>query len=123
MNEATDAQTVWERWCEPYRKPLRLHDVEAQIVFLPADQGGRTTPVRSGYRGQFFYDEHDWDAMYQFPSEWVSPGETVPARLWLLSPHSHRGRLHPGKTFLVREGNRVVGRGQITSIVGLDKAS
>ncbi len=31
-------------------------DIEAEITFVPTEQGGRKTPAFSGYRPQFYYD-------------------------------------------------------------------
>ncbi|ANO49162.1 hypothetical protein V8245_12300 [Flavobacterium columnare] len=35
--------------------------LEAEIYYLTEAEGGRKTPVASGYRGQFYYDGKDWD--------------------------------------------------------------
>jgi elongation factor Tu len=97
-------------------------DIEAEIRFLTAEEGGRHTPVRSGYRPQFRYkdDEHIWDAHQEFPDvECVHPGETARALLWFLSPDAHLGRLHIGMEFEVRECARLVGRGRITKLLNL----
>jgi translation elongation factor EF-Tu-like GTPase len=95
-------------------------DIEAEIRFLTTEEGGRHTPVRSGYRPQFYYDGHDWDAHQEYPDiEWVHPGETARTLLWFLSPDAHLGRVHVGMEFEVREGARVVGRGHVMKVIGL----
>ena len=38
-------------------------DIEAEITFLTSEEGGKKLPVFSGYRPQFYYDGHDWDAV------------------------------------------------------------
>ena len=97
-----------------------VHHALAEIRFLTPDEGGRTLPVYSGYRGQFYYDGADWDAIQTYPSEGpVNPGESVRALLWFTNPDAHRGRLYPGKQFEVREGRHVVGRGVIIRLLGL----
>jgi|SRR5437667_11873967 len=99
-------------------------DVEAEIRFLTPEEGGRRTPVRSGYRPQFYYDGHDWDAHQEYlDAEWVQPGETARTLLWFLSPEAHLGRVHVGMEFEVREGARVVGRGRITKILNLAESA
>src|SRR5436190_1509206 len=71
--------------------------IEAEVTFVRAEAGGRRLPVCSGYRGQFFYDGEDWDAVQSYPDvERVFPGDTVVARLTFISPEHHRGRVHPG---------------------------
>lgn len=62
-------------------------DAEAEITFLPTEHGGRSSAVRSGYRGQFYYGGHDWDAIQSFPdTQEVCPGETARAYVAFLSP-------------------------------------
>lgn len=104
----------------PYRRPHGPPDIEARVTFLPADHGGRTGPVASGYR-----PNHDFglpgeinDAQHEYPGvDWVQPGQTVHALLWLLMPERQKGRLYPGFTFTVQEGPRVVGSGTIVTVV------
>ena len=99
-------------------------DIEAEIRFLTAEEGGRHTPARSGYRPQFYYDGHDWDAHQEYPdAEWVNPGDTARTLLWFLSPDAHVGRVHAGMEFEVREGARVVGRGRVTKILNLAESA
>ena len=99
-------------------------DIEAEITFVPTEEGGRSSPVFSGYRPQFFYDGHDWDADQEYPDvESVLPGQTVRALLRFISPDSHIGRLHPGTEFQVREGSRVVARGRVTKILHLEESA
>ena len=99
-------------------------DAEAEITFPPTEHGGRNSFVRSDYRGQLYYDGHDWDAIQSYPEvDEVQPGETAKAYLAFLSPDQHVGRLQPGTMFLVREGNRVVGYGKITRLLELDASA
>lgn len=98
----------------------RPRHVQAELTFLPTVEGGRESPVFSGYRGQLHYDDHDWDAEYAFiDRELIQPGETATAQLWLMSPEAHRGRLVPGKSFQIREGRRLVGSGVVTKVLAL----
>jgi translation elongation factor EF-Tu-like GTPase len=79
--------------------------------------------VASGYR-----PNHDFGlpgelngAQHEYPGrDWVYPGETVTAQLWLLSPERQHGRLHPGFEFKVQEGPRVVARGVVTNVINAD---
>uniref|UniRef100_Q02BP9 Translation elongation factor EFTu/EF1A C-terminal domain-containing protein n=1 Tax=Solibacter usitatus (strain Ellin6076) TaxID=234267 RepID=Q02BP9_SOLUE len=99
-------------------------DLEAEITFLATEHGGRNSNLRSDYRGQFFYDGHDWDAIQSYPDiDEVHAGDTVKAYLAFASPDEHIGRLQPGKMFLVREGNRVVGYGKITRLLELEASA
>ena len=95
-------------------------DIEAEITFLTTEEGGRSTPARTNYRPQFYYEGHDWDAAHEYPDvEWVHPGHTVRTLLRFLSPGAHVGRVLPGLEFEIREGARVVGRGRVTKILHL----
>lgn len=95
---------------------LNTSHAQAVITFLTTDNGGRIGPVRSGYRGQFFYDGKDWDAVQRYEGiEWVYPGQTVKTHLWFLSPEAHYANLYVGKSFEIREGGKVVAHGHITA--------
>src|SRR5205807_8066428 len=99
-------------------------DIEAEVTFVPTEQGGRKTPAFSGYRPQFYYDGHDWDADQEYPDvESVAPGQTVRALLRFLSPDLQVGRVHPGMEFQVREGARVVAHGRVKKILHLEESA
>ena len=99
-------------------------DIEAEITFTRTEEGGRESPVSSGYRPQFYYDGHDWDAVHTYEdTELVYPGETVKAYICFVSPQCHVGKLYSGKKFLLREGARIVGKGRITKILELEKSA
>lgn len=100
----------------------RLPDIEAEIFFLPTEQGGRHSPVLSGYR-----PNHDFglagtfnDAAHEYIGcESVAPGQSAKANIWFLAPECQEGRLYSGFTFTVQEGSRVVGRGVITKVINV----
>lgn len=97
-------------------------DIEVVVAFLRTDEGGRTGPVSSGYRPQFYYDGEDWDAEHAYPGiDRVNPGDTVTALLTFTRPHLHLGRIHVGMEFLIREGSRTVGKGHVTRILNLEQ--
>ncbi len=96
-------------------------ELEAEIYYLREEESGRKTPINSGYRGQFSYDDHDWDAPQEFiGKESCLPGEKVKVRLQTSSPEYHIGKFWVGKSFKIREGYRVVGEGTITKILRED---
>ena len=108
----------------PEKKYLYQPDVEAEITFVPTEQGGRKTPTFSGYRPQFYYGGQDSAAEHEYPDvEKVMPGQTVRALLRFLSPNFHVGWVHPGLEFQVREGARVVAHGRITKILYLEESA
>lgn len=99
-------------------------DVEVEITYLPPEHGGRHKPAFNGYRPQFYYDGHDWDALHEYPDvDQVDPGAKVRAFLTFLSPAEHLGKVLVGTPFLIREGNRTVGFGVVRRIVDLEKSA
>ena len=99
------------------RSKIKNPEIEAEIYYLTAQEGGRNSAVGNGYRGQFYYDGKDWDALQEFmDKEICQPGETVKVKMWTLSPDFHTGKLWIGKEFKIREGARTVGRGIIKNI-------
>ena len=119
-------EQTWQRWVAQHELWLEEHGRErphpqrtihaiAEITMRRTEDGGRSGPIRSGYRGQCHYDDYDWDTHYIFDTEdWIRPGEAAEAILQFMSPSAHQGRLHPGKEFLIREGSHIVGQGRIT---------
>jgi translation elongation factor EF-Tu-like GTPase len=106
------------------RPPSVPPHVQAEVRFLTTSEGGRESPVASGYRGQLYYDGHDGDAVYGFPGDdLIHPGATTVASLWLESPDGHRGKPVPGKSFEIREGRKVVARGVVTRLLALAEVS
>ena len=86
----------------------------ATIHFLSNGEGGRSLPLLSGYPGQFYDGETDWDAVYTFAAPPVLPGQTVNAHIKFRRLEAQCGRLHVGMAFKVREGTRTVGEGTLT---------
>lgn len=96
-------------------------ELEGEIYYLTEIEGGRTGYVKSGYRGQFYYNGRDWDAPQEFIDKDICyPGETVQVKLKTLSPDFHIGQFIVGQEFEIREGARTVGKGKITKILRHD---
>jgi len=93
------------------------HHIEGLVEFLPTEAGGRNGPAFSGYRPQFYYAGHDWDAQHEYPDvKEVRPGDTVRVLFTFLSPKEHLGKVRIGMPFLIREGARTVAYGTIMKI-------
>ncbi|MEV5101103.1 elongation factor Tu [Streptomyces massasporeus] len=92
-------------------KPRRRFS--AQVYVLSAREGGRTTPVSSGYRPQFYIRTADVVGVVDLGEVAVArPGDTVAMTVEL-------GRdvpLEPGLGFAIREGGRTVGAGTVTVV-------
>ncbi|TLS44040.1 elongation factor Tu [Streptomyces montanus] len=85
----------------------------ARVYVLSAREGGRTTPVSTGYRPQFYIRTADVVGDVDLGERAVArPGDTVTMTVEL-------GRdvpLESGLGFAIREGGRTVGAGTVTSV-------
>ncbi|MEV6960564.1 elongation factor Tu [Streptomyces sp. NPDC051207] len=85
----------------------------ARVYVLSAREGGRTTPVATGYRPQFYVRTADVVGDVDLGEVAVArPGDTVSMTVEL-------GReipLEPGLGFAIREGGRTVGAGTVTAV-------
>jgi translation elongation factor EF-Tu-like GTPase len=120
-NEEKESLKIKTEATKVQPSPNRGPELEAEIYYLTAEEGGRSCSVKSGYRGQFYYNGGDWDAPQEFiDKEICNPGETVKVYLQTCSPHFHIGQLSVGQEFEIREGAITVGRGRITKILRSD---
>ncbi|GAA4004534.1 elongation factor Tu [Streptomyces sp. NBC_01352] len=85
----------------------------ARVYVLSAREGGRATPVSTGYRPQFYIRTADVVGDVDLGEVAVArPGDTVTMTVEL-------GRdvpLEPGLGFAIREGGRTVGAGTVTAV-------
>ncbi|MFD4624877.1 elongation factor Tu [Streptomyces sp. NPDC058475] len=85
----------------------------AQVYVLSAREGGRTTPVSTGYRPQFYIRTADVVGDVDLGETAVArPGDTVAMTVEL----GREVPLEPGLGFAIREGGRTVGAGTVTSV-------
>ncbi|AQA15274.1 elongation factor Tu [Streptomyces samsunensis] len=86
----------------------------ARVYVLSAAEGGRRTPVSTGYRPQFYLRTADVVGAVDLGATAVArPGDTVTMTVEL-------GRavpLEPGLGFAIREGGRTVGAGTVTTVL------
>ncbi|MEV5972822.1 elongation factor Tu [Streptomyces sp. NPDC051921] len=86
----------------------------ARVYVLSAREGGRSTPVGTGYRPQFYLRTADVVGAVDLGEPAVArPGDTVTMTVDL-------GRavpLEPGLGFAIREGGRTVGAGTVTEVL------
>ena len=96
---------------------VRAHQrFAATLHLLSAAEGGRRTPVRSGYVPQFYVRTTDVSGVLSFDAEGLAvPGETVQVSVALGKPVA----LDDGQTFAIREGGRTVGAGTVTALLDL----
>ncbi|AJC54088.1 elongation factor Tu [Streptomyces sp. 769] len=91
------------------------HRFTAEMYFLSSEEGGRRTPLSTGYRPQFYIRTADVVGAIDLGERAVArPGETVTVTVEL-------GRavpLEPSLGFAIREGGRTVGAGTIRTVEG-----
>ena len=94
----------------------------ATLHLLSAAEGGRRTPVRSGYNPQFYVRTTDVPGVLDLGDTGGSsggvvasarPGQTVQVTVALGKPVA----LDAGQTFAIREGGRTVGAGTVTALL------
>ncbi|MEV6009681.1 elongation factor Tu [Streptomyces sp. NPDC051976] len=86
----------------------------ARVFLVPAADGGRHTPVTTGYRPQFYLRTADvvGDVDFGGPGAIALPGATADITVHLGRPLP----LEPGLGFAIREGGRTVGAGTVTAL-------
>ncbi|MFF3380468.1 elongation factor Tu [Streptomyces sp. NPDC002680] len=85
----------------------------AQVYVLSTREGGRSTPVSTGYRPQFYIRTADVVGDVDLGSLGVArPGETVAVTVEL----GREVPLEAGLGFAIREGGRTVGAGTVTAV-------
>jgi hypothetical protein len=103
-----------------YEQEFNKTDFIAKLTYRTTEQGGRQTPAKSGYRPQvkFAFTEMQTSGQQTFiDRETVFPGETVDAKIKILSPDYFAGCLSEGMEFEFREGPTTIGTGEIKYIV------
>lgn len=88
---------------------------EAEVYILSKEEGGRHTPIMSGYRPQFYFRTTDITGEVQLTggADMVLPGENVKIQVALIAPVAMQENLR----FAIREGGRTVGSGVVTKIL------
>ncbi|MET8226322.1 elongation factor Tu [Streptomyces sp. NPDC005301] len=85
----------------------------ARVYVLPTREGGRTTPVATGYRPQVYIRTADVVGDVDLGEAALArPGDTVTMTVEL----GREVPLEPGLGFAIREGGRTVGAGTVTSV-------
>jgi elongation factor Tu len=88
---------------------------KGEIYVLTKEEGGRHTPIFSGYRPQFYFRTTDVTGTVTLPEgvEMVMPGDNVTVLGELITPIAMEKQLR----FAIREGGRTVSAGVVSEIV------
>ena len=86
----------------------------ARVYLLTAAEGGRRTPIASGYRPQFYLRTTDVVGTVDLGGPGVAaPGDTVVMTVELGKPVA----MDAGLGFAIREGGRTIGAGAVTALL------
>ena len=97
---------------------MKNPDLIIKVKVLTENEGGRKTSFFNGYRGQFYYNNSDWDATYEIIDKLeAKPGEEVELQLITASREIHFGKFEIGKEVKIREGSRIVAIGNVTQVL------
>jgi len=88
---------------------------KAEIYVLTKEEGGRHTPIFSGYRPQFYFRTTDVTGTVTLPEgvEMVMPGDNVTVTGELITPIAMEKQLR----FAIREGGRTISAGVVSEII------
>ncbi len=91
-----------------------LLTITAKIYFLSPEEGGRQTPILSGYSPALYFGERQTDGTITLTTGSRSvPGTECEVVIKFLHPEHLGDAVKPMATFEAKEGSRVVGRGQV----------
>jgi elongation factor Tu len=86
----------------------------ASVLLLATSDGGRRTPIASGYRPQFFFRTASVSGVVDLGEEAIAlPGDRLTLGVELGRPVA----LGPGLGFVIREGGKTVGAGTVISVL------
>jgi len=94
--------------------------ISAQIYLLRPEEGGRKTPIFTGYRPTVYFGDRQMDGLIVFHCEEKPAlrGEYT-VTLSLTHPEYLGDTLHKDATFDCREGARIVVRGKVLEVQGI----
>jgi elongation factor Tu len=88
---------------------------KAEIYVLTKEEGGRHTPIFTGYRPQFYFRTTDVTGTINLPEgvEMVMPGDNVTVIAELITPIAMEKQLR----FAIREGGRTISAAVVSEII------
>jgi elongation factor Tu len=88
---------------------------KGEVIILTKDEGGRHTPIFSGYRPQFYFRTTDVTGTVALPEgvEMAMPGDNLTINGELITPIA----MEKGVRFAIREGGRTIAAGVVTEII------
>ena len=120
FNNESDFDKILKNILGYYEQELNTVDFVAELKYRTTEQGGRKTSAHSGYRPQVKFDFTEMQTSGQqtfLDKEFVSPGDTVNAKIRILSVDYFANKLTEGMQFEFREGDKIIGAGLIKQII------
>lgn len=99
------------------------HDFLAELRFLSAEEGGRSTPAHSGYRPDVRFSFSSFmtcGRQIYLGRDSVNPGNVVNAYIKIISVEVFKNSLQKGTEFKFLEGARIIGHGKILEVMNPD---
>ena len=99
------------------------YDIEVELTLLTPDEGGRERGLPSEFWfSHIFVDGSEWMAYFKLKDcDALNPGEMALVFVVLGSPEHLRGRLYPGKHFLLHEAYHPIGKGRVIAILNSEE--
>ncbi len=100
---------------------MEIHSIKASVYLLSTEEGGRKGPIFSGYRPIIFWEPaminggNDARMTIELKDE-CKPGDRCDATLKFYHPELLPDGIAPGKSFTLREGRKIVGRGTVLGV-------
>ena len=95
--------------------------IGAVVQFASTAEGGRKSPIRSGYRPPFYFGsdpDTGHDGVVTLEGRRVAlPGEECVTRVRFIRPELVRDLLEPNAEFTIQEGARVVARDTVLQVL------
>ena len=85
----------------------------ADLHLLTQDEGGRHSPISSGYRPQIYLNKADVTSVITFNQEKILPGDDATVIITLVDKMA----IKENQEFTIREGSKKVGTGVIKAII------
>ncbi len=87
------------------------------MALVPTSEGGRSAPIKRGYRSLIRFEGSDLDFGFELADngDVIEPGESGTARLRFWASEE-LPKLTSNTRFEIREGTRVVGTGKVVEI-------
>lgn len=93
-------------------------DLIGEVKYLSWLENGRISPIATGYRAPFKYDNLGaWSALQQLTDKQICfPNEIARINFKFNVDNAHVGKFYKNQQFEIREGSRIVGIGTIIDI-------